>query len=346
MCVTRIAHCVTISAVLAAFPGPSSAATLPAKVWVAHWGHDGAACGAITSPCASLQRAHDNVAAGGEVTVLAPGDYGGSGAPRLSIRKSISINYDGPGEAGIIGVEEGPAVSIAAGPRDVISLRGLVLDGQSIGTDGIQIRGAAAVHVRNCVIRNFEGPGGGVGIRWLSHAQTRLFVSDTLITKNGSSATTGGMSVHPHGSASAVVVLDRVILDRNVIGVSVDGTHSTGAGAHVIIRDSVLMRSAMEGILARSAPGRAPISVIFERSASVDNFGSGVLADGPRTMVLLRDSIATGNETAFSVVNFSQLVSFGGPPERQQYRSARQPESNLDPGQSAARTRLEIDDAP
>jgi hypothetical protein len=86
--------------------------------------------------------------------------------------------------------------------------------------------------------------------------------------------------------------------------------------------------------------------VIFERSASVDNFGSGVLADGPRTMVLLRDSIATGNETAFSVVNFSQLVSFGGPPERQRYRSARQPESNLDPGQSAARTRLEIDDAP
>ena len=143
------------------------------------------------------------------------------------------------------------------------------------------------------------------------------------------------------------MVLDHVVLDKNVIGLAVDGTQSTGAGVHVVIRDSVLSRSALEGILARSAPGRAPTSVIVERSASVNNLGSGVVADGPETMVLLRDSVATGNETAFSVVNSSQLVAFGAPPEPPQSRPVRQPERNFDGGGArATRTMLQNDERP
>src|SRR5262249_53665006 len=67
------------------------------KVWVSNAGVDGASCGAVTAPCRTFQKAHDNVPAGGEVGVLTPGDYQASN--RLMILKSINITNDGSGEA-------------------------------------------------------------------------------------------------------------------------------------------------------------------------------------------------------------------------------------------------------
>src|SRR5262249_2843055 len=91
------------------------------KVWVADTGVDGASCGAVTSPCATFQRAHDNVAGGGEIGVLTPGDYG-----QMIISKSANLTNDHTGEAAVLA----HGISIAAGAGDVVSLRGLVIDGQ------------------------------------------------------------------------------------------------------------------------------------------------------------------------------------------------------------------------
>jgi hypothetical protein len=220
----------------------------------------------------------------------------------------VSIIYDGSGEAGIFGVLGGPAIYIGAGADDVVSLQALVIDGQSFGSEGIHVRRASAVHIRNCVIRNFEGLGGGVGISLMPVLNSRLFVSDSIIFNNGSSVTTGAITIRPSGSsASANVVLDRVLLEKNIVGLKVDS--NTGKGVHVIARDSVVSGNAADGILANSAPGKAPAIIILERIASANDGRNGILADGPRTTAQLRDSVVTGNDAAISTTNGGQLIS-------------------------------------
>src|SRR5215208_6043624 len=315
---------------LAALHGTSLSAAPPSKVWVASWGTNTPSCGATASPCATLQQAHDNVAAGGEIRVLTAGVYGGARSPKLSVTKGIAIIHDGPGEAIIFGVRDGPAIHIDAGPGDIVRLRGLLVDGQGLASEGVQVRSASAVHIENCVIRNFEGFGGGVGISLIPASDTQLFVSDTIIINNGASATSGGIAIRPSGSsAKATVVLDRVVLENNIVGLKVDGT---GKGAHVLIRDSVVSGNAADGILATSSPGTAPTFIIVERSAAVNNGGTGILANGPRTTVLLRDSVTAGNVTALSTVNGSQLVAAWQKPGQQLKRPARQLQMNADAG--------------
>ena len=326
----KLASSLTAFALLAVLHGTSTSAPLPSKVWVARWGSDTPSCGAATLPCATLQRAHDNVAPGGEIRLVTAGDYGGSRSPSLLITKAVTIIYEGKGEARILGGRDGPAVYINAGGDDVINLQGLVIDGRGVASNGIEIRKASTVHVKDCIIRNFEDLGGGVGIFLMPASNTQLMVSDTIIVNNGSSGTSGGIAIRLLGtSASAKIVLEHVVLDKNVVGLSVDGTSSTGKGAHILIRDSIVSGNAVGGILATSVAKKAPTFIILERSAAVNNVGTGILADGPHTTVLLRDSVTTGNDTALSTVNGGQLMSFWQKAAEQPYRPARQLQRNI-----------------
>jgi Right handed beta helix region len=333
-------------ALLAVLHGTSTSAPLPSKVWVAPWGSDTAACGTPTSPCATLQRAHDNVAPGGDVRLLTAGDYGGSRSPGLLITKAVSIIHEGEGEARILCGRDGPAVHINAGGDDIVNLRGLIIDGQGVASNGIEIRRASAVHVKDSIIRNFEGLGGGVGIFLMSSSRTQLMVSDTIIANNGSSGTSGGIAIRLLGtSASAKIVLEHVVLDKNVVGLSVDGTSSTGKGAHILIRNSLVSGNAAGGIFATSAAKKAPTFIILERSAAVNNVGTGILADGPHTTVLLRDSITTGNDTALSTLNGGQFLSFWQKTAEQPYLPVRQLQRNILAGASTDLPAFEAEEA-
>src|SRR5262249_25131122 len=147
-------------AILAVLQATPAGAIPPAKTWVSTTGVDNATCGAITTPCRTLQQAHDNVAASGQVGVLNPGDYG-----RLpNISKSVTMANDGVGEATVTGLNGSFAVGVFGGAGDVITLRGLVIDGQVTASSGIAFSSGSALHIQNCVIRNFEFNAQGFGI--------------------------------------------------------------------------------------------------------------------------------------------------------------------------------------
>src|SRR5262249_22200876 len=162
------------------------------------------------------QQAHNNVVAGGEIGVLTPGDYG-----PVSIIKAVDIASEGVGEASIsVGI--GPiGVFINAGAGDVMNLRGLVIDGGGVANFAVGLNTGSAVHVENCVLRNVEGAGFGYGIAFQPHAASQLFVSDTIVFNNGSSQVTAGILIRPLASGTADVVLDRVQVQNNVIGLEV-----------------------------------------------------------------------------------------------------------------------------
>jgi len=294
----------TVLTLLAGMP----AQALNNKSFVAGTGSDANNCSTIPLACATFAHALSQTAAGGEITVVDTGDYG-----RVGISQSVNITNDGAGEASILTTASFIAIDIHAGAGDIISVRGLVLDGLGFGGGGgagIVIESASAVHVQNCVIRNFNG-GGAHGIVVDSSTNTRLFVSDTIIFNNGNIGTSGGILIETAGPVSANVVLDRVHLENNVIGLFVTGAAGTGNGAHVVIRDSVVSDNASDGIQAVTVAGKAPAFIVVEHTTVVNNAGTGILANGPRATMLLNDNTITRNGAGISAINSGQLISFG-----------------------------------
>src|SRR5262249_27248990 len=106
------------------------------------------------------------------------------------------------------------------------------------------------------------------------------------------------------------VVLDRVHLENNVVGLWMDGSLGTGS-SHAIVRDSAVVGNAGDGIRATSAPGKAAAFIVVERTSASGNAGTGILADGPRATMLLKDNVVTRKGIGIAAVNGGQLISYG-----------------------------------
>ena len=297
---------VVLGTVLAMLNATSSMADVFPKTYVSNTGSDTEDCSSVVRACGSFQHALTQTAAGGEVTVVNTGNYG----PFEAFR-SVGITNDGAGEASVLASSQ-EAVLINAGVGQVISLRGLVIDGQYAASSGIFVNSASAVHIQNCVIRNFQGANSW-GIAYLpDSSNSQLFVSDTIIFNKGSSSLTGGILIEPQNpSTSANLVLDRVHLENNVDGLLIDGILTSGAGSHVVVRDSVISGNAANGIHALTIAGKSPAFAFVEHSSMVNNGQSGIRADGPGATVLLNDNTITRNGAGISAVNGSQLISYG-----------------------------------
>ena len=296
-----ILSAVTLAAVLNAAP----ALALNAKSYVSNGGSDGNSCASPAAACATFQGAHDKTAPGGEISVVNTGSYG-----TMFIQKSIDITNDGAGEASVLVPSGAQGIFLAAAAGDVVGLRGLVVDGQGPGLYGMQVALASAVHVQKCVFRNFEALN-GTGIAVLGQTNVQVFISDTVVFNNGSNPQSGGIIILTSAGVGAYVVLDRVHLENNVIGLWVDGTSAAGNGSHVVIRNSVVSGNAGDGILALSAPGKAPAFIMVEQTDSVNNAGTGIKADGPGATILLNDNTVVRNGVGLAVANGGQLISYG-----------------------------------
>jgi len=294
---------ILLSALLAA---PAAAALLN-KSYVSNSGDDTHTCADPTAnACASFNRAIAVTEAGGEITVVNTGEYGDF----IAIH-AINVTNDGAGEASIVNLGAGIGIEINAGAGDVVSVRGLVIDGQGTGVVGITVNTASAVHIQNCVIRNFEASPTSYGILMQPTGHTQLFVSDTIIFNNGNNFESAGILLEPFGTGTANVVLDRVHVENNVIGILANGDQSTGTGIHAVIRDSVVSGNASFGIQASTVTGKAPAFIVVERASVVNNANSGIRALGPGATMLLKDNTVSRNGAGLDAESSGQLISYG-----------------------------------
>src|SRR5215469_4017029 len=157
----------------------NSVSAAPNRIWVSGHGTDAPGCAAPTSPCRTLQYAHDNVATGGEVDVLDPAGYGS-----ILITKSISIVNEGVGVAGVLqSAPGGDAIGIQAQAGDKIYLRGLTVEGLGVAANGVHFLSGARLTISNCSIRNFTNAGIFI-LPQNGLTSMKFLVSDTLITDN------------------------------------------------------------------------------------------------------------------------------------------------------------------
>src|SRR5262245_14461164 len=184
--------------VLSLIPAPAQA---QARVFVAAQGSDSNPC-TFAQPCRTFQKAHDTVAAGGEIDVLDPAGYGA-----LIISKAISIQ--GHGFAGVSVPNGGTGIYVNAGPSDAVSLNGLLIEGNGTGQNGIFFLAGKSLVVENCVARNATFA--GLRIESNAAALQTLAVSSSSFANNGQY----GIVFQPNSTGAITAVIDRVGLYNN-----------------------------------------------------------------------------------------------------------------------------------
>jgi hypothetical protein len=282
---------------LSLFTSPASAQAT--RTWVSGVGDDANPC-SRTAPCKTFAGAISKTAAGGEINCLDPGGFGA-----LTITKSITISCE-VGTAGVL-VSGTNGINVAAAATDVVVLNGLDFQGLGSGLIGVSIGQASAVHIQHCRISGFRA-GGAAGILFAPAAGTteELFVSDTLITDNGTGSAGGGIIVQPNGSGVANAILTRLMVENNTLGIQSNGTGNTG-GISVFVTNTTVSGNTNAGIHALSPSGGANSFIFALRTTSVLN-GTGFLADGAG--VALLDSVAARNATGVSAVNGGNIYTY------------------------------------
>jgi hypothetical protein len=164
-----------------------------------------------TAPCKTFAGAISKTAAGGEINCLDPAGFGA-----VTITKSLTIacNYtEGGALAG------GNGIVVNAGANDVVYLRGLDIFGVSPPSNGIRFLAGAALHIDDVTIRNFNAAN-SFGISFVPSATSKLYISNSRISDNGSAGTGGGINVDPGAAGKATVfIINTVISNNNGTGI-------------------------------------------------------------------------------------------------------------------------------
>ena len=267
------------------------------RTFVATTGADTGTC-PNTAPCRSFAYAITQTNAGGEIAVLGVAGYGA-----VTINKAISITNDA-GEAGVTTSTNGDAITISAGPSDVVNLRGLTLVGGGVGTNGITFTSGAALNIQNTIIGGFTNN----GIAILPSAGSLINVSDTVIFGNGAN----GVLVEPSATATNQMLFERVqALGNAGTGFLMFGSNSTGGAlkgtaADCVASGNLIGFQAITGGVSETQP------VFTLDNARAVNNGTGVTVAGQTATIFLKQSTISGNTAdGYSILSGAVIDTYG-----------------------------------
>jgi hypothetical protein len=269
----------------------SLASAQATRTWVSGVGDDANPC-SRTAPCKTFAGAISKTAPAGIIDVMDPGGFGA-----VTITKSITIEAVGTVAGVLVSGTNGILVNAAA--ADVIVLRGLSIEGLGTGLDGVSFIGGQSLTVEGCVINDFTGnaisfqPASGAG---------SLFVKDTIAHHN-KGASAGGILIKPAAGASAVATIDNVRLERTNFGVRAEDA------SIVTVRNSVISKCAVGGVIAVSATGSTSISL--DGTALIKNSGAAVTSNGALAVVRLARVTIFDNSSGLASLASGKILSFG-----------------------------------
>lgn len=273
------------------FLASAPASAQATRTWVSGVGDDANPC-SRTAPCKTFAGAISKTAAGGEINCLDPGGFGA-----VTSIKSMTISCE-MGTAGVL-VSAGNGVNFNGGASDVMFLKGLDFEGlaktgTSSSVAGVSFNSGAALHIEDCVIRNFVTA--GVLIKSTTASAT-FAITRTTLFDNGNGVNGGGISIQPTVTTQGTI--DRVVSNRNSFGIVANGT--TGGAYNIDVRDSVLNGNIQAGF---SASSGAPVTAAMLMRVSTANNGTGIQATGSPS-IRVGSSEITGNVTGVNGTVFS-----------------------------------------
>ena len=191
-----------------------------ARVFVASYGSDSNPC-TFLSPCRNFQQAVNVVAAGGEVTAIDSAGFG-----PININQAVTITSPNGIEAGIAAAPAGNAITISVGPSDVVTLRGLTLNGANSGANGVVFNGGGKIAIIDCKITNYTQYGVLVETQpgvVFNVPTTTVLISNTYVAENGG----GIVLTNQAGRGNIIANLNHVTTDNNQDSVEVIAVNDT-----------------------------------------------------------------------------------------------------------------------
>ena len=276
------------------FASVSIAQAQATRTWVSGVGDDVNPC-SRTAPCKTWAGAISKTAACGEIDALDPGGYGA-----VTITKSITL--DGTGTFASILASLVTGITINAAATDVVTIRGLSINGACNGIRGMNILQAAKVNVEDCVIFRFAGP----GILVNETSDLRLNVRNTVIRDNTGA---GIESFTSHATLKVRGTLEHVSLLNNN-----HGLHAR-AGSLFTARNSVFSNNTTNGIFADAAVANAS-SVFVHHSQISNNGGNGVRAGnagnvGTSAVEIAQNQINANVGAGINISTNGIIITFG-----------------------------------
>jgi hypothetical protein len=275
------------------FAFASIAQAQASRTWVSGVGDDANPC-SRTAPCKTWAGAISKTAACGEINALDPGGFGA-----VTITKSITL--DGTGTFASILASLVNGIVINAGANDVITIRGISIDGFCNGINGINILSAKTVNVEDVVIFRFNT---GNGITANDTNGVNLNVRNSVIRDN----TLDGINTT---SASGFVnlTLDNVRLSGNG-----NGLHAR-SGTKATARSCVFSNNTTNGIFG-DAQGAGLVNVFVWDSHISVNGGAGVKSGnagnpGVSGVTLNQNQIDRNTGNGVSIAGLGVINTFG-----------------------------------
>ncbi|MES2934322.1 MAG: hypothetical protein V4805_12645 [Pseudomonadota bacterium] len=275
----------------------SSAYALPTQTWVSGFGADTGTC-TFAAPCKTFAYALNQTAAGGEISIDSPGEFG-----VVTINKSITINA--VGALGSIVVPAGiNGITIAAGATDAVVLRGLTLNGAGLAANGIIFTSGARLDIENTTLTGFATN----GVAFLPTATSGLYINNVSVKNSGPAVT-----VIPTGVGIAKGSINGLKSQGNHRGVAVYDN------SIVTVRNSIVSGKEVPGGCGFCAATIAvpPVNANLTVESSVasgfiasTNQG-GIQANGSAATVRISNVTSTGNTNGIALINGGQVISFG-----------------------------------
>lgn len=282
------------------FATVSIAQAQASRTWVSGVGDDANPC-SRTAPCKTWAGAISKTAACGEIDALDPGGFGA-----VTITKSITLDGTGTFASILASLVNGIIINAAA--TDVITIRGLSINGFCNGINGINILQAKTVNVEDCVIFRFST---GNGITVNETNDLNLNVRNSVIRDNtldGINVTSSGGTVKAtldnvrlsgngnglHARQSSRVVAHNCVFSNNTTnGVFAD---ATAAFATIRVWNSIISTNGGNGVRAGNAGGG--VSGIEIAQNQIDhNTGNGVLVGTGGVVETFTNNSIRGNGT-------------------------------------------------
>jgi len=284
----RVALSLAIIALALPFFAAAPAQAQAARTWVSGTGNDANPC-SRTAPCQTFAAAIAQTTASGEINCLDPGRFN---VGQVFINKALTISC----EAGTAGVAitggNSTGIVIAAATTDVVTLRGLDIDGQGIGGVGIGISSAKAVHVEKCTIRNFGFNSISAGVFISPNANTVfLFVAYTVISDNSN-----GFEFYSTGGFK-VASLKKV----TITGSTLNGLVLNNQNTYVNVTESII-----SGNGDTAAVATASTTVNIDRSTIANN-GTALFAAAPSGLIRISGNNIYNNSNGFIITGGAQI---------------------------------------
>jgi hypothetical protein len=257
------------------------------RTWVSGVGDDANPC-SRTAPCKTFAGAISKTANCGEIDALDPGGFGA-----VTITKSITI--DGTGTLAGILASLTTGVIVNATATDVITIRGLTINGACNGIRGMNILQAKTVNVEDCVIFRFANE----GILVNESSDMALNVRNSVIRDNVGD---GISTVTSSGSLLIKTTLDNVRLSGNG-----NGLHARN-GSRVTAHNSVFSNNTSNGIF---SDGLSVLATVRAWNCDISSNGASGIRAGN-----VGNAGGSGVEIGQDQINFNTgagiLISTGG----------------------------------